>query len=307
MNGRIGGVLAALLAVSIWGSWIVFVRVSVSPDAGGQAPLTPADIAFLRNIAPAILLAPLWIRSSLRESLLPSEAPIWTIPALNCWGVPFLVLMGLGLARSDSALGGQLAPGLMPLLAAGLAFLFFRQSPGRFGRIGLPLIGAGALATILGRAIEGGAAAESLAGAPFIATASLCWACYAVAFPHSKLSPIRATAIIGIWSSMLATMVIALGAESRLLEADWQIVLGGFLGHGLASGAISVAAFSYAISQLGASRAAAFAALVPLFAAALGYLWLGDTLSTSDLIGLGLASSGVLIVNLGGPARAKPA
>lgn len=303
MNGRLGGVLAALLAVSIWGGWIVFVRLSVSPEAGGEPPLTPMDVAFLRNVAPAILLAPVWLRPSLRESMLPSEAPVWTIAALNCWGVPFLALMGLGLARADSALGGQLAPGLMPLLAAGLAWLIFRQVPGRLARIGLPLIGLGAAATLVGRALAGGAAAETLAGAPFIIGASLCWACYAVAFPHSRLTPLRATGIIGLWSTLIAAAIIVLGAESNLLTAGWETVLYGFIGHGLGSGAISVAAFSFAISRLGTGRAAAFSALVPIIAGTLGYLLIGDGLSTGDLTGLLLAGAGVLIVNLGGPAR----
>lgn len=301
MRHRLVGVAAALLAVSIWGGWLVFTRMTVTPGqlGAGDVSFTPMDIALMRNLAPGLILAPLWFSASLRESVAPRRAPIWTIVALNCWGAPFLALMGLGLARADAALGGALAPGLMPLLAAGLAFFFFGQKPGFFGRIGLPLVGLGALTTVLGRALEGGAAGDSLLGAPFIATASLCWAIYAVAFPRSNLTPLRATAIIGFWSTLVSLAAIGLGAESNLAEAPWTQIALAFLGHGIGAGLVSVAAFSLAISRLGTGPAAAFAALVPGLAATLGYLWLGDLLSVSDMIGLGLASAGVLIVNIG--------
>lgn len=306
MRDRVIGISAGLFAVAIWASWIVYTRISVDAglSGGGEPPFTPIDVALLRNIAPAILLAPFWLRRDLRESVAPRVAPTWTLVAINCWGAPFLALMALGLARSDAALGGALAPGLMPLLAAMLGFIFFNERPGPRRKIGLPLIAIGASITVANRLFEGGSAADSLDGAPFIVCASLMWACYATGFPRSGLTPVRATGLIGFWSSLLAGTAMLLGGESHMMAVDWSTLATGLFVHGVLSGAASVAAFSLAITKIGVGPASALAALVPGIAATLGALLLGDRLSHGDILGLVVASIGVLIVNLGGARRA---
>ena len=51
------GVAGALVAVLIWGGWIILTRLGVTTD------FSPSDIVFLRFSLTAVLLAPLlWLR-----------------------------------------------------------------------------------------------------------------------------------------------------------------------------------------------------------------------------------------------------
>ena len=69
------GLLAAAAAVTIWAGWIVAVRGAVSGPAG----LSPADLALLRYGAPALLLAPVWIRLG----PLPRGVAVWRVAAMQ--------------------------------------------------------------------------------------------------------------------------------------------------------------------------------------------------------------------------------
>jgi drug/metabolite transporter (DMT)-like permease len=80
-----------------------------------------------------------------------------------------------------------------------------------------------------------------------------------------------------------------------VFQAIWQGVLAGVLG---------LAAFSLAISRLGATGAASFGALVPALAGLGGWWWLHEPLSVTDVAAILLVAAGVAIAN--GLLAAKP-
>ncbi|MEM6467452.1 MAG: EamA family transporter, partial [Pseudomonadota bacterium] len=66
---------------------------------------------------------------------------------------------------------------------------------------------------------------------------------------------------------------------------------------GVLSGFLATITFGYAVSKLGASRTAAFAALVPGLAALGGWVILGEPIPFNKALGLGAASLGVLLAS----------
>lgn len=80
--------------------------------------------------------------------------------------------------------------------------------------------------------------------------------------------------------------------------------------HGALSGAASIVAYAMAIEKLGPTRAASLSALVPVLAALMGAIFLGEHLGARDIAAIAAASLGVALINgafgrLGGGRAAK--
>ncbi len=294
MTSPAAGVAAMLVAVTIWAGWILLVRATVG------AGLSPLDIALLRYGAPALLLAPLW----LRRGPLPRGVARWRIAAMSLgWGAPFALFAAHGLKSADAALFAALVPGCLPLWVAALAAVSGGPPPPPRGRLGLGLIAAGAALAVLPR-MAGGEWAV-LAGAPWLATASLAWAAYAVAYRGSGLSPAEATGIVGFWST-LALAPAALVWEQGLSALGPAALAAQVVLHGVVSGVVSVAAFAAGVRALGAARAAAFSALVPVLATLGGALILRETVAPSSAAAIALAACGVYLVNRAATGPLRP-
>lgn len=283
------GLGAVALAVAIWAGWIVLVRGSVG------AALNPFDIAALRYGAPAALLAPvLW-----RSGLLPRGVAPWRMAAMTLgWGAPFAVFAAEGLRDGTTALFAALVPGSLPLWVAAISAVTIGVRLSRRARLGLALIALGAALALIRAAWAGEGAA--LAGAPWLIGASIAWATYTLAYRGSGLTPLEATAAVAFWSCvMLAPAVplgwLSLGALTPAALAT-QLVL-----HGVVSGVISVFAFAVAIRRLGAQRAAAFSALVPVLASLGGVAILDEPAAPDVALAVGAASLGVWLVNTARP------
>jgi drug/metabolite transporter (DMT)-like permease len=74
------------------------------------------------------------------------------------------------------------------------------------------------------------------------------------------------------------------------LELLWQV-----LWQGVLIGCIAFIALNHAISRLGAERSSALAALVPVLAAVLGFIFLGEVPSAPEIAAFVAISAGVSI------------
>lgn len=291
-RGLVLGYLAAAVAVTIWAAWIIWLRVAVSEGYG--APLTPVDVGLFRFGAPALILAPVWIRGGLAASLKPKGVSWPVLIAMLAWGAPFVLLVSYGLKASSVAHMAALVPGVMPLFAAACAAILFRAPVAPSRRLGLALIAAAVVLVIGPSALAG--ATDALRGTPLLLLASALWACFAVAFPRSGLGPARAVGIVAAYSTA-ALLALAPFVGSRIPELSLGDLLWMTLLHGVLSGVVSIVTYNYAIEQLGAPRAASLSALVPVLAAAMGAAFLGETLSLSETAAILSASLGVALVN----------
>jgi drug/metabolite transporter (DMT)-like permease len=287
------GALFGLAAVGIWSGWIVAARL------GLKASLTPWDITAIRFGVAGLIVLPYLIKKGLAVDRLG-----WTGLAaiLLGGGAPMVLVANSGLVFAPAAHAGTLFPGVMPLQVAILAALLIGEDFTVPKRIGFFLILAGALGILWGAG--GTIGSRQNAGHVLFLAAGLLWACYTVAMRKARLEGLHAAAIAA--AGALLTYVPAYGVVTgmSLLNAPWRIIALQAFVQGLLTAVISLLLYGRAVSILGASSGAAFAALCPAMTALFGIPVLGEWPAPVDWIAIFLISAGVYFVS-GGPLPAS--
>lgn len=110
------------------------------------------------------------------------------------WGVPFVLLVALGLSLASAAQAASIAPTLMPLFAGLFAWAFLLERQGRQRWLGYTGIFVGlSLLVSAGAAVHG---PPNLAGLGALVAAAAMWAIYTLLFRKSSLAPIESAALI---------------------------------------------------------------------------------------------------------------
>ena len=285
LRDRLIGYGCALLAVSIWGGWIVSTRHAV------HGHLPPLTIGWLRFIVPAIILAPAW----LTIGLWPKRG---FIPFVLCFmgaGAFFFLVVANAMRFVPAADVGPLLPGTMPLIVAVISVVAFREKLGTARALGFACIALGVL-TLGGRGQlypEDGA----WRGHVLLVTGATLWSGYTLAFRRTGMKPTQIVGLIGLWSTIILTPfglpgVIAAVEAGYAGEVLVQLVM-----QGLLSGVVALVAFGIAIERLGSSRAAAFTGLVPALAALLAIPVLGEHPDVAAIIGVVGTGIGVALAS----------
>jgi drug/metabolite transporter (DMT)-like permease len=282
------GAACGLAAVCIWSGWIVVARL------GLRSSMTPWDIAAIRFGVAGALLLPLVITRGLAVDRLG-----WTgLAAIVLGGAAPVFLANSGLLFAPAAHAGALFPGVMPLMVALLAALVLGEEFSRAKQIGFALILPGVLAITLGSGGELGSL-QNLGHALFLC-AGLAWAFYTVAMRRARLDGLHAAAISAAGSALLYLPVYWALPATSIAQASWfDIGLQAFV-QGILTAIISLMLYGKAVSILGASSGAAFAALSPAMTALMAIPVLGEWPQRLDWAAIVLISAGVYIVS-GGP------
>ena len=130
--------------------------------------------------------------------------------------------------------------------------------------------------------------------------AGLAWAFYTVAMRKARLDGLHAAAISAVGSMVLYLPVFAILPGGTLAATQWSDIALQAIVQGVLTAIVSLLLYGRAVSILGASSGAAFAALCPAMTALLGVPILGEWPSKLDWVAIGLISAGVYIVS-GGP------
>lgn len=277
------GIAAGLLAVLIWASWVVATRHTMTNHLG------LADTSLLRFGIPAILLAPVWMRTGLLPKGISKRLMIFIFAGS---GLPFFLAGAGGLAFAPAAHFGVLAPGSLPLWAALIGMFFFGERYGPWRGSGLALITVGIL--IIGGTEVFVGTGGIWRGHLLLLLSSILWAGYTHAFKHSGLTALEAAALSSVWSAIpLSAYAIVNGTALGDIPQS-ELVLQ-VLAQGVGSGFIAIIAYGYSVQALGATPAAAFSALVPVLAALGGYVFLGETLKSTDMAGVAAVTVGVAL------------
>ncbi len=290
-RARTTGYLAAVCFVAIWGGWVVATRHAVTHS------LDPAAVGILRFGVPAILLFPFAWRAGLlaRGKMVPLAIMVAGA------GAPFFMLVANGMRFTPAADAGSLVPGTMPLVVALFSAAFFKERMGWLRWLGFVCVAAGIVA-IGGRDLlvpEG-----ATLGHAMLLVGACMWASYTLAFRKSGLTAIEGAALVGVWSTvMLLPFGVAplVGAVRAGLGYEVAIQT---LVQGLLSGVIAMIAYNFAIARLGASRAAAFVALVPALAALIAVPVLGEWPDLFSIIGV--VATGVGVALASGALESRP-
>jgi drug/metabolite transporter (DMT)-like permease len=282
------GALCGLAAVSIWSGWIVVARL------GLRTSLTPWDIAALRFGVAGILLLPYVLKNGLAIARLG-----WVgLAAIVLGGAAPVFLANAGLLFAPAAHAGALFPGVMPLMVALLAAALLNEVFTTVKMIGFALILPGVFVIAWGSGGELGSL-QNVGDGLFLG-AGLGWALYTVAMRKARLDGLHAAAISAVGSMILYLPVFAFLPGRTLAAAPWGDVALQAVVQGVFTAIVSLLLYGRAVSILGASSGAAFAALCPAMTALLGIPVLGEWPAMLDWAAISLISLGVYIVS-GGP------
>ncbi|MFT0859115.1 DMT family transporter [Ancylobacter sp. G4_0304] len=286
MADRLTGYACALLAIAIWGGWIVSTRHAV------HGHLPPATVGWLRFVVPAVVLAPAWIKIGLwprREAMIP-----FVLCFIGAGGLFFLTV-ATAMRFVPAADVGPLLPGTMPLIVAVISALVFHERLGSLRIFGFLFIALGVL-TLGGRGLlypEDGAWRGHL----LLVSGAAMWACYTLAFRRTGMKATAIVGMIGLWSTIILTPVGLPGVISAVQEGYGREVLIQLVVQGLFSGVVALVAFGIAIEKLGSSRAAAFTGLVPALAAAIAVPVLGEHPDMAAVVGVIGTGIGVMLAS----------
>lgn len=280
------GILAAVAASVIGSAWQIASRHAVSTS------LDPLSLALLRYCIPTIFLLPIVFK----VGLLPAKVSRATLFFLIAGGgLPFVLIGLTGAKLAPVAHMGVLLAAVMPVFTAGLAWVLYKDAIATSRILGFGLIACGV--GILGQSALSTLAYTTLAGDALFLLAAALWAAYSIAFRTSGLSPWQGVAVVNAWSALLVVPLYLLLGSNALLTASLNDILLQVAMQGIVAGLLGLVVYSIAIKHLGASSAAAFAALVPVLSAIGGATVLGESLSAPTVIAAALSATGVLLAS----------
>lgn len=284
-KSRLIGYAALAVTILIWSAWIVYTRQ-------GMTQAMPISVLILvRMIVPAVLLLPVILRTGIFGGGRPSIPVVLTLSA----GIPHILLSAIGLSHAPSADYAALVPGTMPVFVAVLAAVFLSERLGWLRTIGLVFSFLGVMA-ITWQSF-GAANTGANFGHLIFLTAGLNYAIFTLAFRKSGFTPVQGAAFVSFWSCL---MILPFGLMPAVEYARaghtgdilFQAILQGFL-----SNLVALVTYSEGVRRLGASKAAAFAALVPVMATLFAIPVLGEWPDGWGVTGVVLASLGVLLAS----------
>jgi drug/metabolite transporter (DMT)-like permease len=304
---RTVGIVAAVVTVLIWTSFILIARASNDPARGGL--LTPYDIVYCRILGASLILLPLgaWLvhqdrargirgASWLRVSPLPGHI---TIKTGFFGGLMYALLAYSGFVYAPALHASVLLPGSLPLWTALLAMWLLHDhiTPARATGLVLIVLGdllVGGLSLL--RVLEGGSV---WLGDVLFMAAAMCWACYSVLARHHRLDAVRATIAITtfacvVYLPMYTALVLTGVVKSQLFHAPWRDLLFQAAFQGWGSVVISGVTFTQMIRHFGPVRSTMITALVPGLSALGAVLLLGEPMHWNLAAGLLLVTGGIL-------------
>jgi len=286
------GFAAALATVTIWAGWVVGTRHAAQT-------LDIAAVGILRFGIPALLLMPFWLRTGLFPPGVPKRVLLAIVAGS---GLPFFLVVANGMRFAPAAEVGPLLPGTMPLFVAVMSYFIDGERPGLLRKAGFVLIAVGIFA-IVGYEIVSGASAGP--GHLLVLSGAFMWAIYTIAFRRSGLNAFEAAGVIALWSTIPVLPFGVMPLLEALQQGRTAEIVSQALLQGVLSGVIAIILFGVAILRLGASRAAAFAALIPALAALLAIPALGEIPAAAAIAGICATSAGVALAS--GAFERKPA
>jgi drug/metabolite transporter (DMT)-like permease len=276
------GALSALSVVLIWASWLVSTRHSV-----GTA-LTALDLSLIRYGLPALVLAPVWLRTGLWPKNTPKLPLVLMVLGSGAF---FFQVVAFGMRHTPASAAGVLLPGSMPFFTALIGMLVLGERPDTARKFGMAAILGGGLILLAGSLAGHELSWISYVVLPFGAT---CWAVYTHAFKHSGLTAFEGGALIAVWSTIINLALLPFFGTGLFDAPAGEIGLQ-ILTQGVLSGLVSTILYGWAVRILGGTQAAAYTAITPVAAALAGGWILGEPVGIAVIAAAFVTGAGVLL------------
>jgi drug/metabolite transporter (DMT)-like permease len=210
-------------------------------------------------------------------------------------GAPFFLVCSQGMLLAPAAHVGVMLPGVMPMFVALFSLVLFSERYSAPRLAGYALVLAGVLA--LGGASLFEAGLGDWRGHVLLLASAASWACFTLAFKRSGLTAWQAAALINTVSVVIMVGVNSFQDNPPLWSLPWQtLAIQGFA-QGILSGLLALAAYTYAVGVLGASKASAFVSLTPAFTAVIAAMTLGERLDGITIGAVVMVGSGVALAS----------
>ena len=283
-SSKVLGYLAMTLVLLIWSSFALSIRTIDGSD------LSIADVALLRFMVPAILLAP-WAVAHFKMI---KTLKVIDLALILLGGIPFVFLAALGAKNVPTAYVGTILAGTPGIFVAIISAIFFAKVMSKKRLLALLLILAGVLIMLLNE--NQSFSKQTLIGISFLFAASACWAIFAITLKRLNLKPVIVVIILSYLSGFIMLILISSGmVESEIGHFSFQQALPFIVIQGLCIGVVATVCFSYAINQLGASRASLLGSISPAITAFLAVPIFGESLSLLIIGGIGVTILGVIL------------
>lgn len=224
----------------------------------------------------------------------------------------FSVCMLFGVSMTTAVAAGVVMSSI-PAVVAVLSWMFLRERIGwrSAGAIACAALGIGLFSL---QKVDPGAAvaadssgplgmSRALLGNLLVFAAVVCEAAYVVIGKRltDGLGPRRISAIINLWGFALVTPMGLWAAWSFDFSAVQLPIWGLLVFYGLAASVWTVWLWMTGLKTVPASQAGVFTVMLPISAAAVGVLVMGERLTSLQLVAFGIALAGLLLATL--PAR----
>ena len=237
-----------------------------------------------------------WLKRPMDEAPVDAATRRWLFAQSFFGNFLFSICMLYGVSMT-SAVAAGLVMSTIPAVVAVLSAVFLRE---RMGRHTLLAIGLAALGMALFSWGKPDTAHHPTAwlGNALVFAAVVCEAAYVVIGKRlsGHLSPKRIAAIINVWGLVLVTPLGWWAASSfdfgQVALSQWTLLVF----YGLAASVWTVWLWMTGLQHVPANRAGVFTAVLPISAAAVGVLVMGETINAWQVAGFALSLSGLIAV-----------
>ena len=286
---RPNGIIWVAVGATLWGTDAVLRR----PLTG---TLSSAEIVFFEHVILALVLLPTAIRIWPRRASFTKGQ--WAALLWIGWGGSALATIFFTQAiKLGNPTAAVFLQKLQPLFAVLAARVWLRESELSEGRFRARLVVAvGAAVLISGAPDSGFASGPWKAGSLWAVAAALIWGTSTVAgrsmFP--AVSPLEMTALRVLTALPLLTALVLAGSPDVSLPAPEAVQLPTLLLLAIVPGLLGLLFYYRGLSATSASRATLAELCFPAGSALLNWVFLGTTVSATQLVGVALLWGAVL-------------
>ena len=295
---RFAGPLLALLTVLTWSTY------SIASAAGAGQGLSPWDMTLLRFAGGALLVLPFLLHRGRLHDL---DGLGWRrgVGLALAGGPLFGLVVYSAFALAPLAHATVFPPACVMVTGMALGALLLGERPGRYQLAGCALLSLGLLALAYDGLAGGGRL--TWLGDLLFALAGCSWGVFTFLLRRWRVAPLRAVAAVTVPSALaiVPAWLLVTGGVPPPVPAG--TILAQWFFQGAMGGVLGVAAFGGAVRALGAAKASALPSFTPAATTLVSIPVLGRLPTLLELLGMGLATLGLLLAILGpGPRRAGP-
>jgi drug/metabolite transporter (DMT)-like permease len=291
-----GAVEWGLIALqsTLWGSSYFFIAVV-------KSAVPPLSIAALRTLPAAAVLLAIVLSLGYR---LPARLAEWRLfigfSVFNTV-LPFLLIVW-GQSRATGGMAAILNA-TAPLFGIFLAHLLTHDERLSWTKAAGIVVGIAGVGILMGRDLLAGASADLTARLALIA-APLCYVCANI-FVRRRLGgyPPFVIAVMQMLGAMLVASPLAL-----VVDRPWEspmppaTALAAIVGMGVLGSALPSLCHFTVLQRAGATNASLVTLIMPVTPIALGWMFLGERLSTTDIAGALVIAAALIIIRQGSKA-----